>query len=157
MMTKPLRGRPFGGMACIYKRELPVSIIKQSDRLQLLKLGPITLINCHLPTSDFRLKHSENVDNYRNSIAELDACLEYSSMSIIVGDFNANLIQVKSNKSYRDVIFRNFIDRNNLKTETNSIAFTHRTDNSSSMLDYIFITPTLQSQLSSKLITEAFV
>lgn len=145
-----LRGRPFGGTACIFKREIPLSLIRQEKRLQFFKLGTsVNIVHAHLPTCDFRLSSAKNEDRYRSALAPIEKFIEDHAYTLLLGDLNAD-IRRETPANYRDFILKNTIARLQLSTNLSNCPFTFRTDRSQTLTDYIFSTKSVQSLLATK-------
>ena len=93
---KILLGRPYGGMAILYRKNLAdrISIIDCNDsRLTAVKLftqiGPVLILNVYMPTN---YQDDDSVDRYMETCGKINALITDCDIAeiIIIGDFNCS-------------------------------------------------------------------
>ena len=160
------RGRGFGGTGFIFPKQFS-HILKplpkyNNDRVSVIELTcsqfRVVLINVYMPYL--------NRSDTQNSINEFDAVLGYidyvmgefdSAQFVILGDFNCNVFD---NSHPYTASLMNFLITHDLKNTFNlmegfnSNSYTRYDSRSRSLLDYIFISNGLTSQVSNVSIGE---
>ena len=106
-------GRPVGGLAVFYRKELQVTQTLSSTNYQALKVGSdrdfFYLLNVYMPTDN---RDCESLSNYQCVLGELQSFLDETSTNklLMMGDLNADPIR----KSRFWLSLKNFIDENEL-------------------------------------------
>jgi exonuclease III len=139
----PLRGRPFGGVAFLVKRELfeHVRILNCADRYAVIQFMDFVIVNVYLPcigTIDRLLI----VENVLQEISEFMVSSQGETI-VIGGDMNAELDQVEQ----ASVIINKFLRDNSLyrcdagNSSSNSDNYTYSNDalGHYSIIDYFFV------------------
>ena len=143
-----LSGRPFGGCAILYNKEINGQVIPiciQSTRIVAVKIifstYSLLLINVYMPYED---GSSDNSDEFANQLAIIESLLSIhcDCCPIIGGDFNVDLAR----KSRHSVLFNNFLINNDFLSSNKLTNFNldytyHLNMRNFSLIDH-FVIPT---------------
>lgn len=148
----PLRGRPYGGTAIMWKKQLSPDITCVSNKdhrlcsVQLtIEHTVYTLINCYLPTADFPELQSE----YFSKIAYLFASSSHAQV-LCVGDFNCDQQKHKSFKELVNITEQEgltFSDIQRLPPSTYTYICEAR--DARSWIDHLLVTDNLHSSIAN--------
>jgi len=152
-----LRGRPFGGVACLVRDHLAtrVQLVKSASRHIILLLDSLLLINVYMPCSS-----SDGwVDDYLDCLASIMndiSELQYSHI-ILAGDMNLDLYNNNKGSLHNELVVNveAFFHELGMKCVDDKVAdknaFTYRVDasNAASFIDHIAVSNCLYDSMHS--------
>lgn len=157
-----LRGRPYGGTAILYRKDLAVNItpVDSSDpRVCAVslktELGPVVCICVYMPANTGDL---ECIENYIATMAYITALCEVcdATQYIIAGDFNCD------HRSRFYECYQNFIAENNLcMSDYNRLVdvatYCNDAGTVSSWIDHILCSPAIDSLVCNVAVRDEYV
>lgn len=139
----PLRGRPFGGVAFLVKRDLfeHVQILTCADRYAIIRFMDFIIVNAYMPCSGSKDRFLIT-ENILHEISEYLVCLN-GEIVVMGGDMNADLIQSENSSD----LINKFLNDNALnrcdtpfqKSNCNNFTYYNDALGHYSNLDYFFV------------------
>ena len=152
-----LTGRPFGGIAILWRKSLQCSVQVKSinDRMMEIdietNMGTMCLLNVYLPT-DYR--DTESHDQFCMSLGQLaynvDVLLSRTNLIAIIGDFNANSFGSSFFAELTEFCNDNGLvlsDVTHLGSSSNTYTYVSAAHGTVSWLDHCICSPALHSYI----------
>ena len=162
--TNVLRGRPHGGTAILWRKNLSGCKIIETDDCRLMCFEYVTnsnvilFINVYIPC-DIK----DNLDEFLYYLAKINSIIEDhpSSHSCIIGDFNANITKGCKSLFGKELVqfceSENFVIADALKCDESAFTFFSDAHNSVSWLDHIVVSSNLLPSISNINVDHRFI
>ena len=141
-------GRPVGGSAVFYRKELHVSTTLSTSNFQAMKVGcsedSFLLVNTYMPT-DYR--DDESLSRYQCVLGELQSLLDNINIGkiLIMGDLNADPIRKsKFWPSLKIFVEDNDLNINDLSLPTTTFTYLNTAYNTTSWIDHVISSKSLK-------------